>query len=155
MSGNPSFPPFFFFCFQLKCDSIYQMTCELNGFQWSLKKTKQTSLWLLNGTQCYLKRKQPCQHLLFDRFKMGVWCLFAHHWTISPLQTTNYGWILRITSVGDLFPVVLGPLLCVPGNCRHTHSPLYIHNKPVKRKATFIRLQQDPLLLFDSLVRLF
>lgn len=81
--------------------------------------------------------------LVFDRYKLRVWRLFTHNWTIFPLQTTatNYGWILRITSVGDLFPVVLGHLLCVWGSC--THIPMEVHNDSVKKK------QQDLLLLCE------
>lgn len=83
--------------------------------------------------------------LVFDRYKLRVWRLFTHNWTIFPPQTTatNYGWILRITSVGDLFPAVLGHLLCVWGSC--THIPMEVHNESVKKK----QLQQDLLLLCE------
>lgn len=88
---------------------------------------------------------------MLDRYKLRGCCMFIHNCTSSPLQTTatNYGWILRITSVGDLFPAVLGHLLCVRGSC--AHIPLHVHHEPCKN-AISTKVQKDPSYYIWSLL---
>lgn len=91
-----------------------------------------TSTWLPHETACCWKREtvQSTRVRLAD--VNGVWHSFTHIWTIPQPRTTatNYGWALRIMSLGDLFPVVPGHLLCVHKSC--TRIPLSVHNEPVQ-----------------------
>lgn len=53
--------------------------------------------------------KEETDQSTFDRYKLRVCRMFIHIWTSSPLQNHRTTvWILRITSVGDLFPAVRG-----------------------------------------------
>lgn len=90
------------------------------------------STWLPHETACCWKREtvQSTRVCLTDVNR--VWHSFTHIWTIPQPRTTatNYGWALRIMSLGDLFPVVPGHLLCVHKSC--TRIPSSVHNEPVQ-----------------------
>lgn len=95
-----------------------------------------TSTWRPHETLCWRKKEtvQSTRVCLTD--VNGVWHPFTRIWTIPQPRTaaTNYGWALRIMSLGDLFPVVPGHLLCVHKSC--TRIPLSVHNEPVKEAGT-------------------
>lgn len=91
-----------------------------------------TSTWLPHETMCCWRREPVQSTRLCLTDVNWVWHLLTHVWTIPQPRTTatNYGWALRIMSLGDLFPVVPGHLLCVHKSC--TGNPPSVHNEPVR-----------------------
>lgn len=132
MSGNPSLSTFFFFSWNM---IWYQMTHELNG---TGQLGSQKYFFMVTEWAQFLgsRGNSPVLHwimltLVFYRYKLSVWGLFENNWTIPHFKLTasNFGWILKIMPVGDLFPVVPGICSVYWGTaqtfpCRYTVNQL-------------------------------
>lgn len=124
-----SFFPFRFLKKKTVC--TYTSSCNFTishlihyDIPWAMNFTRQLGIHGCHMSDCVGERQKQSSQLQCLTVVNGVWHPFTHIWTISQPQTTatNYGWTLRIMSLDDLFPVVLGHLLCVQESC--TRIPL-------------------------------
>lgn len=91
----------------------------------------------------------PVNSGAFDRCKRSLALVYTHlNYSLPRTTATNYGWALRIMSLGDLFPVVPGHLLCVHKSC--TRIPLSVHNEPVQEGGHVCKVTSGSSPLFPK-----